>query len=186
MSEKRPRKASHSFQFNVAQLLKQPGGTRRTYDFNTTDAPPLDEEVRITGPMRGRVQFTRVGTGILVTGKLETLVELECGRCLSPVEGPVAFEIEEEFRPTVDIVTGVFLPRESDQDEATLIDEQHILDLGEVIRQDLVLALPASPVCSPVCRGLCPHCGQNLNEAICDCENEVVDPRWAALRESSE
>jgi uncharacterized protein len=186
MTEKRPRKASHAFQFNVAQLLKQPSGARRVYDIDTTDVPPLDEDLKIVGPIRGQVRFSRVGDEILVTGELETSVELTCSRCLTTFQAPVSFEIEEEFRPTIDITSGVHLPQEPDQDSATLIDEHHILDLAEVMRQDLLLSLPTSPLCRPDCLGLCPVCGQNLNEKLCDCDKEEIDPRWEALRESLE
>jgi uncharacterized protein len=48
------------------------------------------------------------------------------------------------------------------------------------------LSLPSSPVCRPDCKGLCPHCGQDLNEGSCDCHTEAVDPRWAALKASFE
>lgn len=184
MREKRPRKASHSFQFNVAQLLKQPSGTRRVYDINTADVSPLDDELKVVAPFRGQVRFTRVGNGILVTGDLGTTVELECSRCLSTFQTTTQFEIEEEFRPTLDIVSGARLPQESDQDLATLIDERHILDLAEVVRQDLLLSLPPSSICRSDCRGLCPNCGQNRNEESCDCGTEAIDPRWAALREN--
>jgi uncharacterized protein len=186
MNEKRNRKPSHSLQFNVAQLLKQQSGARRVYDVDAADVPPLDDELKVVAPFRGQVRFTRIGDGILVTGELETSVELECSRCLSTFEAPVEFEIEEEFRPTLDITTGAWLPQEPGQDEATLIDEHHILDLAEVVRQDMLLSLPPSPLCRPDCRGLCPHCGQNWNEGSCDCHAEAIDPRWAALKATFE
>ncbi len=182
MRDKRPRKASHYFQINVAQLLKQPTGTRRVYDFVATDGPPLDDELEMVAPFNGQLRLTRIGTGILVTGELETTVGLECTRCLSTFLTTTRFEIEEEFRPTLDIVSGARLVQEPDQDAATLIDERHILDLAEIIRQDLLLSLPPSPVCRPDCRGLCPYCGQNQNDGNCDCQPEAIDPRWAALK----
>jgi len=182
MPDKKPRKAAHSFQFNVAQLLKQPSGARRIYDIDNADVPPLDDAVSVVGPFRGHVRFTRVGNGLLVTGALETTVELECTRCLSTFLARPRFEIEEEFRPTLDVVSGARLEQEPDQDPANLIDEHHILDLAEIVRQDLLLSLPPSPVCRPDCRGLCPQCGQDLNEASCDCHADITDPRWAVLK----
>jgi uncharacterized protein len=186
MNERRSKRTSHSLQFNVAQLLKQPNGTRRVYDIDTSDVPPLDDDLKVVGPFRGEVRFMRVGSGILVNGKLETRVELECSRCLTAFQTTARFEIEEEFRPTFDINSGARLAQELDQDDATLIDERHILDLAEVIRQDLTLSLPPSPVCRPDCEGLCPQCGQNWNEESCDCHTEAIDPRWAALKADSE
>jgi uncharacterized protein len=182
MREKRPSRASHALQFNVAQLLKQPSGACRVYDIDA-EMPPLDDALHVVAPFHGQVRFTRVGAGLLVTGELNTVIELECTRCLSSFRAPVSFEIEEEFHPTLDVVTGVRLPQEPDQDPATLIDEHHILDLAEVVRQDLLLSRPSS-VCRPDCRGFCPQCGQNWNEGTCNCQEKPFDPRWAALKEN--
>jgi uncharacterized protein len=186
MNKKRGKKDPHAFQFNVAQLLKQPSGARRVYDIDTSAVPPFDEGFEVVAPFRGEVRFMRIGTGILVTGNLETIVEVACTRCLTSFDIPVRFEIEEEFKPTLDIQSGAKLPPDPDQDPATLIDERHILDLAEVVRQDLVLSLPPSPVCRPDCKGLCPQCGQDLNEGSCDCHTDAVDPRWAVLKASLE
>jgi uncharacterized protein len=96
---------------------------------------------------------------------------------------PARFAIEEEFTPTIDIVTGAKLPLSGEEEVATRIDAHHILDLTEVIRQDLLLALPMYPVCRSKCKGLCPHCGQNWNEGACECSLEEIDPRLAVLRQ---
>lgn len=181
MREKSPLRASHALQFNVAQLLKLQSGARRVYDIDA-EMPPLDDELTVVAPFHGVVKFIRVGVGVFVTGRFETIVELECAHCLSIFRAPVSFEIEEEFRPTLDVATGARLPQDEGQDTATLIDEHHILDLAEVVRQELLLSLPPSPICKPDCRGFCPHCGQNLNEEGCDCETKVIDPRWEALK----
>ncbi len=186
MSDKRPRKPSHAFQFNVAQLLKQPVGTRRIYDMATTDAPSVDDELKMVAPFNGQVRLTRINDGILVTGHLETIVELACTRCLSAFRAATRFEIEEEYRPTLEIESGARLAQEPGQDPAILIDERHILDLAEVVRQNLTLSLPPSAVCRPDCQGLCPHCGQDRNERSCDCQTETTDPRWATLKASFE
>jgi uncharacterized protein len=62
------------------------------------------------------------------------------------------------------------------------IDEHHILDLTEAIRQYTVLAVPMKPLCNENCAGLCPSCGQNLNQGECGCPSPDTDPRWANLR----
>lgn len=168
-------------QFNVAQLLKEPTGGTRKYEVDET-LDDIDPELVIQAPITGRVKFTKIPQGILVNGKLATMVEVNCGRCLDPFDVPVAIEVEEEFRPSVDLQTGAHLPQGDDVDQATVIDEKHIVDLTEVVRQELLLGLPGSPLCRDACRGLCPTCGQNLNEGTCDCPNESVDHRWDALR----
>ncbi len=180
MSDKQPVRAVRGLQFNVAQLLKQPTGTRRDYDI-LADWSSDDDQLVTLVPLRGHTRLLRVGRGVLVTGELETALELTCSRCLSSYRLAIDFELEEEFQPTIDITTGVWLEQEPDQDKANLIDEHHILDLTEVVRQEMWLSLPMSPACRPDCRGLCPRCGQNLNEGTCSCQPDAIDARWLNL-----
>jgi len=168
--------------FNVAQLLKSPAGASREYDLNEEIAE-LDKDLEATKPLVGRVKLLRTGTGILVTGRLSSEVRVPCRRCLLPAAVPVHMNLEEEFHPSIDIVTGTELPLGDGEDAATRTDEHHILDLTEVVRQGLLLALPMSAVCRPDCKGLCPSCGANLNESPCACEPGQEDPRLAVLRE---
>jgi len=182
MNELHSKRNPHAFQFNVAQLLKQPSGTRRVYDIKDAAGLPPFDDLKIVAPFHGRLRFMRVGSGILVTGVLGTSVDTECMRCLTTFQTETQFEIEEEFNPSVDVNSGAHLAQDPDQDFATLIDDRHILDLAEIIRQELTLSLPSSLVCRPDCAGLCPQCGQNRNEGSCDCDTDVIDPRWAALK----
>ncbi len=71
---------------------------------------------------------------------------------------------------------------DEDEDEALLIDEHHVLDLSEVIRQGLLLVDPRQTLCRPDCAGLCPRCGGNRNLGECNCDEGLRDPRWAALQ----
>jgi len=57
------------------------------------------------------------------------------------------------------------------------------VEIEPVAAEELVVALPETPLCSVECRGLCPECGTNLNDGSCDCVNDNVDPRWEKLRE---
>ena len=168
--------------FNVAQLLKSAAGASREYDLEE-DITGIDKDLDIVKPLRGKVKFLRTGNGILVTGHLQTEVGLPCRRCLAPVAVPVAFDLEEQFRPSIDLSTGQGVPAEGDEEEATRTDARHILDLTEVVRQNLLSILPMSALCGPQCRGLCPECGENLNEGLCRCQHEEGDPRLAALRD---
>jgi uncharacterized protein len=167
--------------FNVAQLLKEPVGSTRKYHL-AEDIQDLDGEVKLTHPIEGAIRLIHTTEGVLVSGQLRTEVELTCSRCLESFSAAIDFTLEEEFRPTVDINTGAKLPPVDGEDDATLIDGQHIIDLFEVMRQDILLALPACPLCKPDCAGLCSQCGQNLNEGSCTCEQTLGDPRWEVLR----
>lgn len=167
---------------NVSQLLKEATGATRRRDLSE-DVTGIDDELRIVAPLTGSLKLLRTVDGILVTGKLQTVLELECSRCLEPFSVPIELEIEEEFHPSVDIQTGAQLPLVDDEESGTIIDEQHILDLTEIVRQSVFLALPMRPVCKEECAGLCPQCGQNLNEGRCECVVEAVDPRLQILKE---
>jgi uncharacterized protein len=172
---------SSNTQFNVAQLLKSAVGETRHYEVEAT-VSSLEDEVRLTRPVIGEVRFIRTQQGILTQGRFKTVAELTCVRCLDPFVEAIEFEVEEEFVPTVDVSTGKWLKLE-DTDPALLINEHHLLDLEEVFRQAILLAVPMHALCRSGCAGLCPHCGKNLNEGPCDCVQDEVDPRWEKLRE---
>jgi len=176
--------AEAALQFNVAQLLKQPTGARREYEI-LIESPHIEDAPGLVTPLCGRVQFVRVGDGILVTGSITTTVRSACSRCLGELDRDVAIDIEEEYQPVLNILTGSPVPIGEDQDSANLIDEHHVLDLTEVVRQDLWTSLPPSLLCREDCQGLCPQCGQNLNEGICSCSTEEIDARWVVLLQDS-
>jgi len=163
-------------QINVSQQLREPIGSTRSHE--------VDETVEIAGYERhveGRVSLVRTDRGILARGTLGTQVEVTCSRCLRQSPCVLTLAIEEEFFPTTDVLTGAPVPVPDDAAGST-IDEHHILDLTETVRQYGVLALPMKPLCKEDCAGLCPTCGHNLNNGPCECPKQEIDPRWAALR----
>lgn len=167
--------------YNVSQLLKSHVGELRHYALSE-DISQLDAAIQPLSNLNGAVDLIRTNDGILVRANLHVTVELACSRCLAEFSYPVRFQIDEEFHPTIDILTGARLPQTQDADTATQIDDHHILDLTEIIRQNLNLALPLVPVCRNNCLGLCPVCGKNRNEEKCDHEPNDSDPRWDALK----
>jgi uncharacterized protein len=168
--------------YNVAQLVKGPTGAYRQYDVHA-DIRNLDPEMELARPLVGWIKLMRTSQGVLATGKLETSLRTECRRCLEPCDLDVVVELEEEFYPTVRIDDAPLDDvAAEDRDVALRIDEHHILDLSEVIRQALWLAGPEEALCREDCAGLCPDCGGNRNLGECTCEAAPVDPRWAALQ----
>lgn len=153
---------------NVAQLLKSPVGTTRHFQFR--EEPPLyAPDVSLASALEGSAHLTRTSRGILVESTFTTSVKQRCSRCLEPCETAVEGHISEEFLPTTDIVTGELVLPE-DGEENYLIDRDHILDLTEAVRQEILLQIPLQPLHSPECLGLCPQCGQNLNRGRCGCQ----------------
>ena len=119
---------------------------------------------------------------ILVRGAIRTRLEGECRRCLGHVEMPVALEPTLLFMPRVGEAVDEDGELEED-DGLRLYDDRALeIDLTEVVREELILNVPAWPLCRPDCRGLCPQCGLDLNETSCTCSTEESDSRWAALR----
>ncbi len=151
----------------------------------------LGEDIRQKKPLRseGRADLVEEHHGkhkivrdIRLKGKLDTSLEVPCARCLEPVVQEVARDFDLLYRP---------LGTDAGHEELSVTDaEAEIgyyqgegLMLEDVLREQVLLALPLKTVCREECKGLCPHCGKNLNEGQCECAEQVEDPRWAALKE---
>jgi len=165
-------------QVNVAQLLQAPVGTTRYYR--------VDEYVSFAGESRerrvqGEKWLVRMPRSVLVRVELYTEVELTCSRCLGRYQAPVMLRFEEEYMPAVDIVSGLPLPAPEEPGTFT-IDNHHVLDITEAVRQYTLMAIPMKPLCREECAGLCPECGHNLNQGPCGCPPQVADPRWSVLK----
>jgi uncharacterized protein len=135
---------------NVAQLLKEHVGSTRRLEVTLAELP-LDDSI-VARDVSASVKLTRIADGILVTGAISGRATLECVRCLNEFDADYRGDIEAQFRPTVDIVSGVPVESEDD-DEAFVIDDGHQLDLTELLRQVSILALPIRPVCGDECPG---------------------------------
>ena len=166
-------------EINVSQLLQDPIGSTRDYQ--------IDEVADIAGDgkankIKGECSLLRIQRSILVKCALDTEVELTCSRCLGRFRHPLKINFEEEFLPTVDVTSGMPLPS-PEEATAFTIDEYHIIDLTEAVRQYSLMAIPMKALCREDCAGLCPSCGKNLNEGKCDCPAQNIDPRWSKLAE---
>jgi uncharacterized protein len=165
--------------FNVAPLMKAQVGTSLVNDFDEEDVQ-LDNDIKLIGPLTGHVRMRRTNQGLLVDGWVELTLELSCNRCLKEFEQPMHVDFEEQYYPTVDVVSGLPLPP-LDENEVFPIDAHHQVDLTEAIRQHVLLALPMVTICREDCKGLCPQCGHDLNLGPCECEPEV-DARLSVLK----
>ncbi len=160
---------------NVSQQLKSSIGSIRNYE--------VSEVVSIAGGdsmVEGKVTLVRTDRGILTEATLHTEVKVTCSRCLSLFDYPLMLNIEEEYFPITDVVSGTSLSLPEEPGCFT-IDEHHVLDLTEAIRQYALLVIPMKPLCGQDCAGLCPTCGHNLNQGPCDCLPQQADPRRSKL-----
>jgi uncharacterized protein len=125
---------------------------------------------------------TALGDQIFLKGRVSTSLLGECRRCLKELRLPLNIALSLVFVPKdEEWMQGV--DAESPDEGLRPYDAgQMVLQLGEVVREELILASPQWPLCSADCRGLCPACGVDLNEETCSCAAEELDPRWSALR----
>ena len=161
--------------FNVSGLMQEGIGATRTYGVQGT----LHSEGRSPEPVQGEVELLRTPDGILVRARMELVEPEMCSRCLQPLQETVQIGFEEEFLATVD-AHGAPL-REVESDDAFTIDQNHMLDLTEAVRQYREASATMQPLCRPDCRGLCPQCGKDLNTGDCECDVMQEDNPWAAL-----
>lgn len=156
---------------NVAALLKERVGGARSYGL-ALERLSLDDELAAVD-VKGEVHLTRLHDGIMVAATLDGKVDLACVRCLSVYSQPFESSFTEEYRQTVDVTTGVGLDVELDEDdEFATISENHELDLTELLRQEILVALPMRPACGETCPG---------PDAVESGDPEMVDDRFAAL-----
>lgn len=165
--------------FNVSQLLKSDVGGTRLYEFVTDE--PLDLDDSVASNIEGSVKFTLTNFGILADVRAHATLHLVCARCLEPFATDVNVAFEEEYRPAIDISTGLPIPA-PDSDTAFTIPQNHTIDLREALRQNLLLSIDLIPLHDPDCKGLCPTCGANRNTDPCDCPSEELATPFAVLQ----
>ena len=106
----------------------------------------------------------------------------ECARCLRPVSTRVDIALDEEYLPSIDLVTGRPVAEDEDEPDALRLTDHHELDLEPSVRDAISLAEPIAPLCRPDCPGLCIVCGLPLDEGVHDHPDDDIDPRLEALR----
>jgi uncharacterized protein len=166
---------------NVASLLMEEIGSTRELALTLTSFP-LDDDLAASSVL-GQLRLTRIHSGILATGELTGDVELECARCLNLYDQAFRARLTEEYRQTVDVRSGAgYTPprvepevaKEDDDEPGFEINDAHEIDLTELLRQNILLALPMRPDCGKLCPG--PPEVANEPEA-------QIDSRFAALEQ---
>ncbi len=132
---------------NVTQLLRQPVGSGQSHGINGLLGDDID------GRIEGTAKMIRTSRGVLVQCELDAEIKLICSRCLEAFSCPIDFTVEEEFLPVADMSDESSLSS-PEQSEGFTIDDKNIVDLGELIRQYVLLNLPMKPLCRPDCPGI--------------------------------
>jgi uncharacterized protein len=149
--------------------------------YNPDDLNPVDERVNLSGPTKVNGKVRLAGNEVFVNGHVETRAQVECDRCLKPVEIPVNADFELEY------ITGSeyesTAPAELTEAEMSVsVFDGEALDVDEIVKEQILLTVPTRMLCREDCKGICPQCGTDRNTGDCNCVTEEIDPRWAALK----
>jgi len=157
-------------------------GTERVdRQFEPSTLAQPDDEFRILLPVTVSAELRKDGEKVRLVGRLSAMLELDCSRCLDAFPLPVESTFDTLFLPAA-ANTGDDEHEIKDDDLGVSYYKDEVIDLGEVIREQLYLALPMKPLCRDECLGLCSVCGKNRNRDACTCQASWVDPRLEALR----
>ena len=155
-------------------------GTRLTI---TDEAWFPDQELERSGKVAAAVLLRRDGKRVFVEGTLSATVLLICDRCLESYSNSLDddFQVEFELADGSDAVplTGEH-EIETEEMDTVFLDEPAI-DLYEMLRQQVFLALPDKLICGEACQGLCSSCGANLNKGKCRCGTKEKESPFSVL-----
>ena len=141
----------------------------------------FDDRVRIDAPVNVHGEVRLAGAGVTVTGNIETRAHVDCDRCLKQLEVPVKTDFDLEYITAGEYETRSAAELTEEVMSVSVFDGQTI-DVDEIVKEQILLAVPTRMLCRPDCKGICPVCGSDRNTGDCECETKDVDPRWAALK----
>lgn len=143
-------------------------------------------EALFVKPLVIQMKARRLDELVLVEGSVSTAVRLQCCRCLQDFEQPLDISFSVTFaRELPSLEDGQQQDAEIElqaEDLGLISFEGDEIDLTESIQEQVVMALPVKPLCHATCKGLCPQCGADLNDGACDCHEQVMDGKFAALK----
>jgi len=149
--------------------------------YNPDELNPVDERVKLTAPATVNGKIRLAGNEVFVNGHVDTRAQVECDRCLKPIELPVNADFELEYITDSEYESsGVAELTEAEMSVSVFDGEA--LDVDEIVKEQILLAVPTRMLCREDCKGICPECGVDRNTGECNCVTEDIDPRWAALK----
>jgi len=146
-----------------------------------TEIGEFDEEIGLLQPVIASLRVEKVGATVHIKGRIDTVVELSCSRCARKYEYKVASGLDLDLHP----LKGA--SEEEKELQAGDLDVEFysgdVVDITNLLREQVLLQVPMKPLCSEGCLGLCPYCGQDLNERTCGCKPPEGHPGFEALKD---
>jgi uncharacterized metal-binding protein YceD (DUF177 family) len=118
----------------------------------------LDKNILLTG------EILKIDDSLTFSGKIEYLVKAQCARCLEEFDK----KIETKFS------AGLVQNEDMESDEIQMLVTDGMIRMDEIVKQLIYLSMPMKSLCRDDCKGICPNCGVNLNEEICQCESRLI------------
>ena len=162
---------------NVSQISEYDGLTIQ-HVYAEGEPRLTGDDSRVVGRTALKLYASRDGDKVRLAGSLSAGVEIDCDRCLALVSIPVDKTFDLLYVPPLRAEEEKEL---EDDDLSVAFYQRQVIDLDDLVREQIELALPMGRLCGEACRGLCAECGANLNEAECTCAANPADSRWGAL-----
>lgn len=157
------------------------GGFAHVYQ--PDDLNPIDDRIKLTEPAAVSGQIRLSGNEVFVNGHFETRAQVECDRCLQPVELPVSADFELEYIPDSEYESDGSVAELTEAEMSVAVFDGDAIDIDEIVKEQVLLAVPTRMLCREDCKGICPQCGMDRNTSECNCVTNEIDPRWAALKD---
>jgi uncharacterized protein len=149
--------------------------------YHPDDLNPVDERVNLTGPATVSGKVRLAGNEVFVNGHVVTRAQVECDRCLQPIEAPVNADFALEYISGSEYESSGAAELTEAEMSVSVFDGKAI-DVDEIVKEQILLAVPTRMLCREDCKGICPECGTDRNTGDCSCDTNDIDPRWAALK----
>lgn len=157
------------------------GKSEFAHVYQPDDLNPVDERVSLTAPASVSGKVRLAGNEVFVNGHVEARATVECDRCLQPVGTPVNADFALEYITGSEYESSGTAELTEAELSVSVFDGEGI-DVDEIVKEQIVLAVPTRMLCREDCKGICPECGTDRNTGDCNCATNDIDPRWAALK----
>jgi uncharacterized protein len=152
-------------------------------ELDLTEKVTISEEgAEQSVPVSAQLRVFRDGSSVIVTGKMHSDIELHCSRCLENYKTGIDSDVNITYLPETESKEAPETHRLSDDELNSGYYKDDIIDISDLLIELVSVNIPIKPLCSEECKGLCSHCGTNLNTGSCDCTEEVIDERWSKLK----
>jgi uncharacterized protein len=138
------------------------------------------EEVSAGSPVKGTLQVNKSDREVIVIGKVTSVLDLQCSRCLKGFRRPLDIPVNVVYHPVEEIAEERHGLKDDEMDMGFYRGEE--IDLQELVREQVLLNMQMKPLCDEDCKGICPNCGADLNAGSCGCETRKIDPRLEVLK----